>query len=77
MAERKCGMLNGECEELRTHLEQAERGRKAAENELADANDRVNELQAQVSSISSQKRKLEGDVTAMTVSFHFNFDIFK
>merc|ERR1711900_120392 len=52
-------------EELRTILEQAERARKAAENELADASDRVNELTAQVSTSNSQKRKLEGDITAM------------
>ena len=44
---------------------QAERARKGAENELADANDRVNELSAQVSSFSGQKRKLEADINAM------------
>lgn len=32
---------------------------------MADASDRVNELQAQVSTANSQKRKLEGDITAM------------
>jgi peptidoglycan hydrolase CwlO-like protein len=44
---------------------QADRARKAAENELTDANDRVNELSAQVSSFSGQKRKLEADIQAM------------
>ena len=53
-----------------THLSasgffQAERARKGAENELTDANDRVNELSAQVSSFSGQKRKLEADINAM------------
>lgn len=46
---------------------QAERSRKAAENEVVDANDRVNELQANVSSLSGQKRKLESDINAMQV----------
>lgn len=32
---------------------------------MADASDRVNELQAQLSTSNSQKRKLEGDITAM------------
>lgn len=46
----------------------AERARKQSENELIDANDRVNELSTQVTSIQAQKRKLEADITAMTVS---------
>ncbi|XP_059177767.1 myosin heavy chain, striated muscle-like isoform X1 [Physella acuta] len=65
LAERRCTLLTGEIEELRSALEQAERARKGAENELNDANDRVNELSAQNSSIQGQKRKLEGDVQAM------------
>ena len=64
-AERRCVMLSGEIEELRNSLEQSDRARKGAENELNDANDRANELAAQVSSVSGQKRKLEGDVQAM------------
>lgn len=46
---------------------QADRARKAAENELADANDRVNELSAQATSFQAQKRKLEADIQAMQV----------
>lgn len=61
-------MIAGEVEELRTQLESADRARKAAEMELSEANDRVNELQAQTTSLSGQKRKLEGDVTAMQVN---------
>lgn len=67
MAERRCLMLQGEVEELRTALEQAERARKAAEGELTEANERVNELSAQVSSFQGQKRKLESDIQAMQV----------
>lgn len=67
MAERRCMMLQGEVEELRTALEQAERARKAAESELSEANERVNELSAQVSSFQGQKRKLESDIQAMQV----------
>ncbi|KAL4239400.1 hypothetical protein ACF0H5_000216 [Mactra antiquata] len=65
MAERRVAVVQGECEEIRSVLESAERGRKAAENELIDTNDRVNELTAQVQSLGGQKRKLEGDITAM------------
>lgn len=65
MAERRVAVVQGECEEIRGALESAERGRKAAENELIDTNDRVNELAAQVQSLGGQKRKLEGDISAM------------
>lgn len=62
-------MLQGETEELRTALEQAERARKNAENELYEASDRVNELSAEVSSAQGQKRKHESDMQAMQVSY--------
>jgi chromosome segregation ATPase len=67
MSERRCMILQGEVEEMRTSIESAERLRKSAENELHEANDRVNELAVQVTSIQAQKRKLEGDVQAMQV----------
>jgi predicted nucleic acid-binding Zn-ribbon protein len=57
-------MLQGEADELRTALEQAERARKNAENELYEASDRVNELSSEVSSLQGQKRKLEADIQA-------------
>lgn len=73
MAERRCMMLQGEVEELRTALEQAERARKAAESELSEANERVNELSAQVSSFQGQKRKLESDIQAMQVCYQYRY----
>lgn len=71
MAERRCNMLQGETDELRTALEQAERARKNAENELYEASDRVNELSSEVSSVQGQKRKLEADIQAMQVITNF------
>jgi len=59
--------LTGELEELRTHMEAAERSRKAAESELHEASDRVAELTNANSSLSTQKRKLENDIQAMHV----------
>lgn len=43
--------MQAEVEELRAALEQSERGRKLAEQELADACERVGLLHSQVSSI--------------------------
>lgn len=47
--ERRNNLLMAEVEELRASLEQAERGRKLAEQELIDATERVNLLHTQVS----------------------------
>ncbi|PAA70003.1 hypothetical protein BOX15_Mlig001576g2 [Macrostomum lignano] len=64
-AERKLNMLSSELEDLRTQLETAERARKAADAERAEASDRIGELSATNSSLSAAKRKLEADVNAM------------
>jgi len=65
MVERRVATVQLECSELRTALEQSERARKGAENELADTTDRVNELSSQLQSSLSQKRRLEADISAM------------
>jgi len=64
-AERRAIVLAGELEELRTQLESAERARKAAEGELHEASDRVSDLTSTVTSISTQKRKLENDIQSI------------
>ena len=48
MVERRNGLMLAEIEELRSALEQTERGRKVAEAELVDANERVGLLHSQV-----------------------------
>ena len=50
MVERRNGLMMTEIEELRTALEQTERGRKVAETELVDASERVGLLHSQVRS---------------------------
>ena len=48
MVERRNGLMVAEIEELRAALEQTERGRKVAEQELCDASERVGLLHSQV-----------------------------
>lgn len=48
--ERRATLLQAEVEELRASLEQTERARKLAEQELLDSNERVQLLHAQVRS---------------------------
>jgi chromosome segregation ATPase len=66
-SERRAMVLAGEIEELRAQLEAAERARKAAESELHEASDRVNELSATNSTLAAQKRKVDNDIQAMQV----------
>ena len=48
MVERRANLLQAEIEELRATLEQTERSRKMAEQELLDASERVQLLHTQV-----------------------------
>ena len=50
---------------MRAALEQAERARKAAENDLHDAADRISELSLHNANMGAQKRKLESDIASM------------
>ena len=47
LLDRRSGLLLGEIEELRNGVEQAERGRKLAETELHESNERSNLLHTQ------------------------------
>ncbi|KAM4556890.1 myosin-7-like isoform 2-T2 [Fundulus diaphanus] len=61
IVERRNNLLQAELEELRAALEQTERSRKLAEQELLDVNERVQLLHSQNTSLINQKKKLEGD----------------
>ncbi|XP_069380656.1 myosin heavy chain, fast skeletal muscle [Paralichthys olivaceus] len=61
MVERRNGLMLAEIEELRAALEQTERGRKVAEQELVDASERVGLLHSQNTSLLNTKKKLESD----------------
>ncbi|KAG9343690.1 hypothetical protein JZ751_013068, partial [Albula glossodonta] len=62
MVERRNNLMMAEIEELRAALEQTERGRKVAEQELGDASERVGLLHSQNTSLINTKKKLESDV---------------
>uniref|UniRef100_A0A3B3R4J6 Myosin, heavy chain b n=1 Tax=Paramormyrops kingsleyae TaxID=1676925 RepID=A0A3B3R4J6_9TELE len=62
MVERRNTLMLAEIEELRVALEQTERGRKVAEQELVDASERVGLLHSQNTSLINTKKKLEGDL---------------
>ncbi|XP_042305445.1 myosin-1B isoform X2 [Sceloporus undulatus] len=62
MVERRANLMQAEIEELRAALEQTERGRKVAEQELLDASERVQLLHTQNTSLINTKKKLETDV---------------
>ncbi|KAG7477864.1 hypothetical protein MATL_G00074100 [Megalops atlanticus] len=62
MVERRNNLMLAEIEELRAALEQTERGRKVAEQELVDASERVTLLHSQNTSLINTKKKLESDL---------------
>uniref|UniRef100_A0A8D0L4H9 Myosin heavy chain 3 n=1 Tax=Sphenodon punctatus TaxID=8508 RepID=A0A8D0L4H9_SPHPU len=63
MVERRANLMQAEIEELRAALEQTERGRKIAEQELLDVTERVQLLHTQNTSLINTKKKLETDIT--------------
>nr|XP_009679959.1 PREDICTED: myosin-3-like [Struthio camelus australis] len=63
MVVRRANIMQTEIEELRAALEQTERGRKVAEQELMDASERVQLLHAQNTSLINTKKKLETDIS--------------
>uniref|UniRef100_A0A8C9WBB7 Myosin-7-like n=1 Tax=Scleropages formosus TaxID=113540 RepID=A0A8C9WBB7_SCLFO len=65
IVERRNNLLQAELEELRSMVEQTERGRKLAEQELLDVNERVQLLHSQNTSLLNQKKKLEADTSQL------------
>ncbi|XP_067308333.1 myosin heavy chain, fast skeletal muscle-like [Pseudorasbora parva] len=61
MVERRNNLMQTEIEDLRAALEQTERGRKVAEQELLDSSERVGLLHSQNTSLINTKKKLEAD----------------
>ncbi|KAM8824252.1 myosin-4-like [Synchiropus picturatus] len=65
MMERRTTLMQAEIEELREVVEQTERSRKMAEQELVDASERAGLLHSQNTSLLNTKKKLENDVTQL------------
>ncbi|XP_066877624.1 myosin-3 [Kogia breviceps] len=65
IVERRANLLQADVEELRATLEQTERSRKVAEQELLDASERVQLLHTQNTSLINTKKKLETDISQM------------
>merc|ERR1712168_1334527 len=65
ISERRSNALHNELEESRTLLEQADRGRRQAEQELVDCHEQLNELSVSASSLCLAKRKLEGELQTL------------
>jgi len=64
-AERHANGLLADVDSLHASLDQAERSRKALENDLSDAAERVNEFNAANASLASQKRKADADLAGL------------
>uniref|UniRef100_A0A2K6N6C0 Myosin-6 n=1 Tax=Rhinopithecus bieti TaxID=61621 RepID=A0A2K6N6C0_RHIBE len=65
IVERRNNLLQAELEELRAMVEQTERSRKLAEQELIETSERVQLLHSQNTSLINQKKKMESDLTQL------------
>ncbi|XP_040210392.1 myosin-6 isoform X2 [Rana temporaria] len=65
IVERRNMLLQAELEELRSLVEQTERGRKLAEQELIETSERVQLLHSQNTSLINQKKKMESDLSQL------------
>merc|ERR1711878_135063 len=65
LAERRANALQGELEEARALLDSADRGKKQAEMELAEARSAVNDMTTINSKAASEKRHLESAIHTM------------
>ncbi|XP_075034092.1 myosin-4-like [Mixophyes fleayi] len=63
IVERRNNLMSVETEEIRSALEQTERGRKVAEQELLDVTERVQLLHSQNTSLINTKKKIESDIS--------------
>merc|ERR1711944_65077 len=64
-ADRRANALQGEMEEARALLDSADRGKKQADMELAEARAAVNDMTTINSKASSDKRRLESAIHTM------------
>merc|ERR1712149_60414 len=62
VVDRRANLLQSELDEMRAALEQAERGRKLAEGELLESNERGGLLHTQNTALINQKRKVETEL---------------
>ncbi|XP_077412609.1 myosin-4-like isoform X3 [Vanacampus margaritifer] len=65
MMERRTSLMQAEIEELRAVVDQTERSRKLAEQELIDVSERAGLLHSQNTSLLNTKKKLETDVSQL------------
>ena len=66
-SDRRAHAMGNALEEARTLLEQADRARRQAEQELADTNEQLSDLTCQNQAIAGAKRKLESEMQTLHV----------
>ncbi|XP_029363477.1 myosin-1B-like isoform X3 [Echeneis naucrates] len=65
IVERRTNLMMAENEEIRVALEQSERSRKLAEQELIDASERIQLLHSQNTSLVNTKKKMDSDLAQL------------
>ncbi|XP_048102750.1 myosin-3-like isoform X2 [Alosa alosa] len=65
IVERRNALMTTEIEEMRAALEQSDRCRKMAEQELVDVSEKMQFLHTQTTSLNNTKKKMETDITQL------------
>jgi chromosome segregation ATPase len=76
-SERKAHSVQNALEEARTLLEQADRSRRTAEQELSDTNEQLSEQTCTNQAIAGAKRKLESEMQTLHVRFLFFYELYE
>ena len=64
--QKKLSQAYAELDEVRAVLDATTRSKQSLEQELAEVQDRINDLNMQLGSLANAKRKIEGDYASLT-----------
>ena len=66
IVQKKLSQAYAELDEVRAVLDATTRSKQSLEQELAEVQDRINDLNMQLGSLANAKRKIEGDYASLT-----------
>merc|ERR1712168_1683042 len=69
VVQKKLSTAYAELDEVRAVLDATTRSKQSLEQELAEVQDRINDLNMQLGSLANAKRKIEGDYASLTSEY--------
>ncbi len=75
LAERRSSILQGEKDEMTINMDHADRARRQAELDSAEAKEQANDMAGQNASLNGAKRRLEGELQTIHVQIVDDFEM--